>query len=183
MVLLDGLHDVESVWWTACWLIFSNGIHDEGNDLQKQLQDARELFPGKLTDGLRATFFMNGLGISTHCASLSKQFHKIALVLDSLRCHLLARYKVVESHENIEHIGSLSAEPTEIHQLFKDVFHRAARLHAKTRVALLRILLGPQWEDVPMVKVPVHWRPPPWRHDLFPIPTSKDGCKKRAVYR
>ncbi|TDL27944.1 hypothetical protein BD410DRAFT_835207 [Rickenella mellea] len=184
-------HDIESMWWTACWFIFSNAIRDAGNNLEEQVKDAYELFPGTLTGGLRATFFMNGSGISTHCASLPAQFYSIGMELDDLRLHLVSRYKEVESHKNIGRIGSLTADSTEIYELFEAVFENLSlEQDTEVRVTPLRVLLGPRWESVSKVRVPVHyrtswqssWRYSPWNHYVYPPQTADSraqaGCKK-----
>ncbi|TDL27945.1 hypothetical protein BD410DRAFT_799311 [Rickenella mellea] len=151
------LHDMESMWWTACWFFFFHGIRaeDGGNndhDLQKQLEDARELFPGTLKGGIRQSIFGGNSNIHPYRANLHKEFRIAVSALDDLREELSDRYTHVECPGNIERIGSLSAEPAEVHQKFKKVFLLAAFVHAKTQIAPLRTLLGPRWEDVPMVK-------------------------------
>ena len=96
------LHDLESLWWVAAWVVFHYHFSAEGTqsptlqDAKKKLDEARTLFlvvPGISSrhEGFRIT-----QSFSKACDGLLPENKKFVIDLDFLRKSLVANYTAIE---------------------------------------------------------------------------------------
>jgi Fungal protein kinase len=98
------LHDLESLWWVAVWMVFYNYFSEvllsddrplKLTDVEKQLKLARTLFPLSLKSFDRLVGFQTSFRDT--CVGLPSNKKTICYHLDSARAILIKHYKIVES--------------------------------------------------------------------------------------
>src|SRR5712672_3089707 len=101
------LHDLESLWWIAVWVVFFNHF-SEGTptpdrpslsleDASRQLKSAQTLFPLALESTTREHVFQKDEDFLEKCEGLPSNRKAICLLLDFLRQLLINNYKIVEA--------------------------------------------------------------------------------------
>jgi hypothetical protein len=101
------LHDLESLWWVAVWVVFYN-YFSEGTssrdlpsftlkDVVGQLKLTRVLFPHALNDTDRRDAFQYSGSFQEACKQLPGNKTAISTRLDVLRQFLIGQYKVIEA--------------------------------------------------------------------------------------
>ena len=120
------LHDLESLWWVAVWIVFYNDFRtpqqldkDEFlSDGKLQLLQARILFPSAMHKTSRRDGFQ--IDFPEIFVELPKSKHVICDALNILRQRLIKRYKLVET--TLPHSIDTSAFEDEIYDTFKEFF-------------------------------------------------------------
>jgi hypothetical protein len=102
------LHDLESLWWIAVWVVFYNHF-SEGTtspdrpsltlqDASRQFNLAETLFPLALESTTREHVFQKDKDFLKKCEGLPRNRKAICLLLDFLRQLLISNYKIVEAN-------------------------------------------------------------------------------------
>ena len=96
------LHDLESLWWVAVWMVFYNNFSsgDHASTLQdttKQLSIAQTLFPPTLRSTTRAYGFQNTASFQEACGRLPSNKRHLCHGLDVLRGFLIVDYSAIEA--------------------------------------------------------------------------------------
>jgi hypothetical protein len=122
------LHDLESLWWVAVWLVFYNHFYDtqqsneeplsDLQDVERQLRLARTLFPSSITSIHRQNGFQTSF-LKVY-NDLPKNKHLICSYLDVLRTYLISHYLKVES--TLPHSIDLTASTDDIYGDFRKAF-------------------------------------------------------------
>src|SRR5882762_1178317 len=122
------LHDLESLWWVAVWMVFYNlfskgrGANDQPpltlTEAEHQLKQAQVLFPS----ALKSTDRLFGFQISFQETYFALQRDKAVICgyLDGLRRILLKHYAVIES--TLPHSIDPNTSENEIYEAFRKVF-------------------------------------------------------------
>ena len=95
------LHDLESLWWVAVWVIFYNNFSEPEpsftfQDAQLRLGLARKLFPHTLDSMTRQNGFKIPSSFRKICKTLPHNKEDIYNSLDLLREFLIDHYEAVE---------------------------------------------------------------------------------------
>jgi hypothetical protein len=122
------LHDLESLWWVAVWVVFYNDLRDttqsnkaplpDLQDVERQLAHARTLFPSLMESASRRDVFQQ-LFLEV-CDELPSNKHTICSYLDLLRHSLIEHYSKVES--TLPHSIDLIASNGDIYDHFRETF-------------------------------------------------------------
>jgi hypothetical protein len=122
------LHDLESLWWVAVWVIIYNCLCDtqqsnevppsDLQDVEHQLSWARTLFPSLMESASRRDAFQQ-LFLEV-CGELPRNKHAICSYLDLLRHSLIEHYSKVES--TLPHFIDLAASKDDIYDDFRETF-------------------------------------------------------------
>ena len=101
------LHDLESLWWVAVWMVFYNHFLIKGTpsgyhtltlqDTTKQLSIAQTLFPLALVSIARQDGFQDLRSFKGICAGLPRNKKAICNRLNILQRHLIMHYNDVEA--------------------------------------------------------------------------------------
>jgi hypothetical protein len=96
------LHDLESLWWVAVWVVFHNHFSDGApsftlQDAEAQCKLARTLFPLVLESSARRQSFQTPGSFKHTCDALSRNKKAICVRLDGLRRLLINHYSAVEA--------------------------------------------------------------------------------------
>jgi hypothetical protein len=97
------LHDLESLWWVAVWVVFHNyflapddlSCEFDEQDVKKQLIQAQILFPSTVDSTSRLIGFQTSF--EGAYLGLPSNKHNICRLLDGLREILIGRYKDIEA--------------------------------------------------------------------------------------
>ena len=124
------LHDLESLWWVAVWVVFHNnffGGKSSGDhpsitlqDAESQVQLARTLFPPVLKSTDRLVGFQSSESFKKACDGLPRSKKAICARLNGLREFLTNQYKVIEAGYPLS--VDPSASNDEIYEIFTRVF-------------------------------------------------------------
>ena len=95
------LHDLESLWWIAVWVVFYNNFSEPDPsftllDAEYRLDIARRLFPPTLDNNTRRDGLQRPTRFRKICDGLPHKMGEIYDSLDSLREFLVSNYEVVE---------------------------------------------------------------------------------------
>jgi hypothetical protein len=122
------LHDLESLWWVAVWVVFYNYfsktmLSDDHlpfayKDVQEHLKQTRILFPSILKSTDRRDTFLTSFVKA--CSALPTNKVDICLLLDGLREILIGEYKVIEAGLPLS-VDSNSSDDG-IYETFRDIF-------------------------------------------------------------
>jgi hypothetical protein len=122
------LHDLESLWWVAIWIVFYNYFSNTAplddhlpfvyKDVLEHLKLTRILFPTTVKSGDRLIGFQTLF--SKACSGLPSNKDDICLLLDGLCEILIGQYKVVEGGLPLS-VDSNSTDDS-IYETFKDIF-------------------------------------------------------------
>jgi hypothetical protein len=101
------LHDLESLWWVAVWVVFYNYFSERTpsndrpsftlRDANDQLMLARILFPPALESTTRQIGFQHPKSFHNTCDGLPRNKRAIYLRLNLLRRLLVRDYRVIEA--------------------------------------------------------------------------------------
>ena len=98
------LHDLESLWWVAVWVVFYNNFSDgtpspslKRRDVEKQLNLARTLFPPASNDTDRRDGFQARKTFQRTCEGLPRNKKLIYDRLNLLRRLLIQHYNLIEA--------------------------------------------------------------------------------------
>jgi tRNA (Thr-GGU) A37 N-methylase len=122
------LHDLESLWWVAVWVVFYNHLSDtqQSNqaplsnlqEVEHQLAYTRTLFPSIMGSvGRRDAFQQLFLKV---CNELPSNKHTVCSYLDLLQHSLIEHYSKVESM--LPHFIDLTASKDDIYDNFRETF-------------------------------------------------------------
>jgi len=124
------LHDLESLWWVAVWIVFYNEFcarsgsdadaHPNLKDIERQLEAARFLFPSVLNHTGRQNTFQVELSFSEIYQRLPPLKHTACYYLDVLRRNLIGQYKKVEV--TLPHSIDVPAIKDDIYDAFHSAF-------------------------------------------------------------
>lgn len=150
------VHDLESLWWVAVWMVFYNHFSKSQQsgaehlssllDAQRQLELARILFPTYMKsidrrDGFQRSFLKT-------CGDLPSSKKAICAYLNALRRVIIRHYVLIES--KFPQSVDLSASMDDIYGKFNEVFATSKekysdfsldfipKIHAELRVNLKR---------------------------------------------
>jgi len=122
------LHDLESLWWVAVWMVFYHDLREteksneaplaDLQDVERQLAHARTLFPSLMESASRRDAFQQ-LFLEV-CDELPSNKHTICSYLDLLRHCLIEHYSNVES--TLPHSIDLTASKDDIYDHFRETF-------------------------------------------------------------
>ena len=122
------LHDLESLWWVAVWIVFYNHFCDsrqpqkdplsDPDEVERQLGVARILFPPSMENSGRLSSFLSTF-VEVY-ANLPKHKAVICFHLEVLRAQLVQSYSAVES--TLPHSIDLTAFKDDIYERFRKVF-------------------------------------------------------------
>jgi hypothetical protein len=123
------LHDLESLWWVAVWIVFFNKFvvppqSDAAPDLEiigRYLEGARTLFPVSHDISRQNGFSVHFREIFSKLPEEPSDKEEICHYLDSLRQRLRTEYELVEA--TLPHSITPSASKDEIYDYFRDVFN------------------------------------------------------------
>ena len=95
------LHDLESLWWVAVWVVFYNHFSPSGDqftlrDAEDQLKKARILFPPMVGSTTRRDAFQGSELFKKACDLLHPNKKSVYLGLKILREQLIKHYNAVE---------------------------------------------------------------------------------------
>jgi hypothetical protein len=93
------LHDLESAWWIALWVLFHHIPLGDDEDHSAQTEQAAELFPSVGTSSSRIFTFMKG--IKPLIQYLPRAFQLSARDLIKARAGLVHHYKLAEKGSSI----------------------------------------------------------------------------------
>jgi len=99
------LHDLESLWWVAVWVVIHNYIISKDTtyppvtlqDAAQQLEQSRILFPLRLESSTRRITFQHPDAFQELCATLPRNKKAICDYLNVLRRHLIDDYSAIEA--------------------------------------------------------------------------------------
>ena len=95
------LHDLESLWWVAVWVVFNNNFSEPDFstllDVEYRLNIARRLFPPTLDSITRQYTFQRPSQFRELCDKLPHGKEDIYDALDALRRILVTDYKLIEA--------------------------------------------------------------------------------------
>jgi hypothetical protein len=127
------LHDLESLWWVAVWVVFYNYFLEETSsrdhpsftlqDTAEQLRLARTLFPPALDSTSRRDGFQNPKSFQNTCAGLPSNKKAICDGLNFVRRLLISHYNAIEARypESVDPDSSSD----DIYDGFTQVFSRS----------------------------------------------------------
>ena len=126
------LHDLESLWWVATWIVFFNSFRDPakpeesftGSRLDNQILGALSLFPRVMGQNSRLLGLTNRLKFHNLCRQLSSNNYIIHQYLDIVRIDILQQYRRIE--ETLPHRLN-SNDPSGIYQRFRATFMLARK--------------------------------------------------------
>jgi hypothetical protein len=151
------VHDLESLWWVAVWVVFYNHFSKSQQsgeeplssllDAQHQLELARTLFPTYMKsidrrDGFQRSFLKT-------CGDLPSSKKAICAYLNTLRRAIIRNHVLIES--KLPQTVDLSASMDDIYEKFNEVFATSKEkysdfglafipdIHAQLRVDLKRL--------------------------------------------
>ena len=141
------LHDLESLWWVAVWIVFYTDIsegassHDHTSTaLRASLELAENLFPSTPANTTRHIGFQVSTSFKGLCSRLPVNKEAICEYLDILRQMLIKHYRRVE--QNIPQI-----EPSSSSDEIYDVFIKAfSNLETATQGFALKLIRDIQCE-------------------------------------
>jgi len=93
------LHDLESAWWIALWVLFHHVPLGDDGDHSAQTKHAAELFPSVGPSSSRGTTFTGG--IKRLIQYLPQAFQQSARHLSNARSLLVYHYKLAEKGSSI----------------------------------------------------------------------------------
>jgi hypothetical protein len=130
------LHDLESLWWIAVWVVFYNNFsqrrpsHDPPSltleDVQRQLKQAKTLFPSMLHSTLRRDGFQKSESFQEACETLPANKKAFCERLDALRRLLISHYSVIEAKY---------PESVDLSSSKDDIYDHFIRLFSSLRIA------------------------------------------------
>ena len=125
------LHDLESLWWVAVWVIFYNDFSEPEpsftfQDAQLRLGLARKLFPPSYKDCTRRDCLQSSFNFTEICKTLPLNKEDIYNSLDLLRGLLLDHYEAVE--KGCPQSIDLDASKGDIYDVFKLGFSKLQTL-------------------------------------------------------
>jgi hypothetical protein len=124
------LHDLESLWWVAVWMVFYNYFSEtmpsddylplefNEKDVQEHLQQAQILFPPVLNSTNRLLGFRNTF--MQACSGLPSNKLDICRLLDGLRRILIGQYQVIEA--GLPQSVDIKSSDDGIYETFKKIF-------------------------------------------------------------
>jgi len=95
------IHDLESTWWIAFWVLCHHVPQDDNGERNEQLNDATELFPPTGTSSKRLVAFVHG-GLTSTIVLLPPVFQENAQWLINARDLLVDRYTTAERGSQID---------------------------------------------------------------------------------
>jgi hypothetical protein len=119
------IHDLESTWWIALWVLFYHTPLDDKEDRTTQIKHANTLFSPVGKSGGRFTVFLQGATMMNIIPSLNPTFQAAANELIVARQLLVKRYKIAEAGPSINEkaFDDLHKELGAIWQRCRDTFH------------------------------------------------------------
>ena len=133
------LHDLESLWWVAVWVVFFNYFSVEktspsvtSQDTMQQLQLAQTLFPLTLENFTRRDGFKDPQAFEDTCAGLPSNKKFATAHLDFLRQLLIEHYTAIEE----EYPKSVNPDSSDdkIYEGFKQAFLKIAVKYADLKL-------------------------------------------------
>ena len=117
------LHDLESLWWVAVWVVFHNHISEAEPsftlpDAKRRLDQTRKLFPPTSDNTTRRNGFQTQAFLKT-CAGLPNDRKAIYKSLDHLRHFLIDDYESIEARYPFI---DLNASQVDIYGMFTKIF-------------------------------------------------------------
>ena len=117
------LHDLESLWWVAVWMVFHNHISEAEPsftlpDVKHRLDQARKLFPPAFNYDTRLLGFQTQAFLKA-CAGLPDDKTAIYKSLDHLRQVLIDDYESIEARYPFI---DLNASQVDIYGMFTKIF-------------------------------------------------------------
>jgi hypothetical protein len=97
------LHDLESVWWIAVWVLFHHTPMDNKEDCSTQILRAAQLFPPAGNSEMRVGAFLAGT-IRYIVGDLAPAFQPGAIKMLDARTQLILCYKAAEKGSPIDEI-------------------------------------------------------------------------------
>jgi hypothetical protein len=128
------LHDLESLWWVAVWMVLYNDFSKpkkddnpalEREELQQQLILAQDYFPFALKSGSRILGFQTSF--KKACVKLPSNKQSMCAYLEGIRAILIGQYKIVES--TLPGSIDLNSSTDQIYETFKGIFAASKRAH------------------------------------------------------
>jgi Fungal protein kinase len=118
------IHDLESTWWIALWVLFHHTPLDDEEDRKDQVVHAASLFPAVGTSLVRVAVFTQGRNIRKNLPSLHPSFRPATERLIVARKLLVQRYKIAEAGPSINEdaFDGLHQEMAAIWQGCRDEF-------------------------------------------------------------
>jgi hypothetical protein len=98
------LHDLESLWWVAVWVVFNHSFSKEDGDhltlqdANDQLDLAEKLFPPVVDSISRQNNFQDAESFEETCKGLPDYKEEAYFGLDYLREQLIKHYKAIEAN-------------------------------------------------------------------------------------
>ena len=129
------LHDLESLWWVAVWMVFYNKFSGGTSscagpftlqDVQAQLTLAGNLFPPILNSATRRDGFQLSDSFQKACDKLPDNKTAICRGLDFLRRLLISHYNIIEAN------WPVSVDPNSSND---DIYDNFIRLFSKLKDA------------------------------------------------
>ena len=112
------LHDLESAWWIALWVLFHHVPLGDNGSYSAQTKHAATLFPSAGTSTMRALTFRTGLhDLVQH---LLPAFKRSAMYLVNARALLIRSYKLAEKGSSIDESAFVN-----IHERLRDIWLKA----------------------------------------------------------
>jgi hypothetical protein len=93
------IHDLESTWWIALWVLFHHTPRDDKEDRSAQIARATRLFPPTGSSNDRITAFVLGI---LEFEVLHPAFQRLAEYLITARRLLVERYQKAEKESSID---------------------------------------------------------------------------------
>ena len=137
------LHDLESLWWVAVWMVFYNHFSKSQQsgeeplssllDAQRQLKLAGTLFPTYMKsidrrDGFQRSFLKT-------CGDLPSSKKAICAYLNALRRVIIRNYVLIES--KLPQTVDLNASMDDIYEKFTEVFATSKEKYADFSLAFI----------------------------------------------
>jgi hypothetical protein len=130
------LHDLESLWWVAVWVVFYNHFFESQSSkeacplnfqqAESQLASARTLFPSIMESAKRLLGFQHSF--PQVCSDLPSNKQAICNGLDILRESLIDHYLNVEL--TLPRSVNLAASGDDIYDIFRKLFSEAQKTYA-----------------------------------------------------
>ena len=113
------IHDLESLWWVAVWIVFKNYFLLSGDqlpsaidDVEISLKNSQSLFPAVINHTGRQNGFQTSF--MDACSGLPSNKQAICQCLNGLRINLIVQYKAMEDKNQ-------SPPEADIYETFKTV--------------------------------------------------------------
>jgi hypothetical protein len=135
------LHDTESIWWIASWILFSHrdkpiGSEEDLEDAKSQIQNIQLLFPRTLQSFNRFKHFTRPEIFRDALDTLPASFLEPAKQLEEARAVLITRYLQAEAGTEFDEVSL-----TGVHADFTGFMERAEAASQNIRLLSLNRML------------------------------------------